>query len=181
MGMAPIPGFGAGNVCIDSYEAARSNSTASSAGTSSTPVSIAGRVPWGGATIAQATAACSSVGKHLCTRAEWLAACQGNPVRVFPYGNTFNATTCFTSGSAGVHVTGDRAGCQGGFPGIFDLAGGLAEMNPETVTTGSGCTVAMPCQRISGSAYFQGEEESFCTSTTQFAGFAGHIGFRCCR
>lgn len=178
--MAPIGNGG----CIDRYEAARSNSTGTSAGTSTTPVSVAGRVPWGGATAAQASTACSSVGKHLCSRTEWFAACTGNPARTYPYGDTYSATLCHVTGSTGSLVTGSHPGCQGGVAGIYDMAGSLQEWNADLVSTGgTGCSASTPCRRVSGSAYFQGDEESKCAYQTTFVAtsFGGHIGFRCCK
>lgn len=172
-------------VCIDKYEAARSTSTSTSAGTGTTgtPVSLPNRVPWGGLNATQAATACAAAGKRLCTRAEWALGCTGSTgPRTYPYGNTYSDTACFTTGSTGIHTTGDKATCEGGIPGLFDMAGGLSEWNSDTVTTGS-CSVSAPCRRVSGSAYFNGEPESQCGYLNQWpsGSFGGHIGFRCCK
>lgn len=183
--MVAIPGRSA---CIDRYEAARSNATMTTLGTTTTVVSRAGVRPWGGATAAQAVSGCAAAGKRLCTRAEWQAACEGGTGRTYPYGSTYDATACNTSGGVSPPDGGSSLangmwpGCQGGVPGLFDLAGHLQELNADLDTTSAGCTAAAPCRRASGSTYFQGEPESRCSFSTANQGLGdGHVGFRCCR
>ena len=42
----------------------------------------------------EASAACEAAGKRLCKAREWYAACAGSFGNKYPYGNTYNKTTC---------------------------------------------------------------------------------------
>ena len=57
-------------------------------------VSLAGAVPQGYVSGAQAAAACAEAGKRLCTDTEWLRACQGPSATTYPYGDTRVDGTC---------------------------------------------------------------------------------------
>ncbi len=175
-------------VCIDRYEASRADATGAANGTSTTASSRPFVRIWQGPTPAQATTACSLAGKRLCSRTEWQAACEGGTARTYPYGNVYDPAACHVGTSptppdgGNALVGGNWPACQGGVPGLFDMAGGWLEMHSDVDTTSAGCTTAgNPCRRASGSAYFHGEPESRCSYTSSWAGSNGHVGFRCCR
>ena len=46
---------------------------------------------------------------------------------VFPYGNMYAATACATDFLDSARPVGSSPGCEGGFPGVFDLSGNAAE------------------------------------------------------
>ncbi|MBN1772517.1 MAG: SUMF1/EgtB/PvdO family nonheme iron enzyme [Deltaproteobacteria bacterium] len=101
-GLAPCPAdmVPAGAVCIDRYEASRSDATATSAGIDeTTATSRPGVIPWfvwGVNTTLVATfeAACAAAGKRLCWADEWQAACRGPGDLSHVYGPTFDRETC---------------------------------------------------------------------------------------
>ena len=77
---------------------------------------------------------CTHVGGRVCTEEEWLDACRGTDGRGFPYGNTFDLARCnvqsLTSEGGRERATAPVAsfpGCEGGLPGLFDMAGNVAE------------------------------------------------------
>jgi hypothetical protein len=102
-----------------------------------------------------AVAFCKWAGKRLCGRigggstphndydkpavSQWHAACTANGTRRFPYGNSYDPTKCVgdksaTGGYSGkAQPVGSFAGCEGGFPGIFDLSGNLVEWEDSCV------------------------------------------------
>jgi formylglycine-generating enzyme required for sulfatase activity len=61
---------------------------------------------------------------------EWITACTGGERR-YPYGDFFDANACNTEAPAEqwsyVEDVGKRLTCEGGFEGIFDLAGNVEE------------------------------------------------------
>ncbi len=100
-GMIPI-GSGDGGFCIDQYEGTlvlldggAAWSPYENPGTTVVAErSVAGAVPQGYISGAQAQAACASSGKRLCTDAEWLRACQGPTHTTYPYGSTAQFGVC---------------------------------------------------------------------------------------
>lgn len=68
---------------------------------------------------------------------EWFAACSGSGTRTFPYGATSNPSTCNGCDRAGACVDGGAGAplvavgsltkCEGGYPGLFDMGGNVAE------------------------------------------------------
>lgn len=118
------------------YEASRPDATALSAGILDfRPCSRSGVLPWANINFSDAQIACQSVGKRLCTAAEWQAACAGLESRVYTYGNTYIADACngvdydaipggddddvrVPAGSLTTCVSAD---------GVFDLSGNLRE------------------------------------------------------
>ncbi len=82
--------------CMDRYEAARLDSTSSTAGTSNTPVSQPERMPWASSSVnlAVAKAACASVSKRICMQDEWIDACSGSVGSVYAYGNAYDPAVC---------------------------------------------------------------------------------------
>jgi len=90
-------------LCVDRWEA----SLVDEAGKAVSPyepikqkkvraVSKAGVVPQAYVSLFQATQACESAGKRMCTTQEWIDACQGakRPMRTYPYGNKHQKGAC---------------------------------------------------------------------------------------
>jgi formylglycine-generating enzyme required for sulfatase activity len=91
-----------------------------------------------------ARAYCAWAGKRLCgavgggpslyanpdlPHEEWFMACSANNTRAYPYGQTYEAGACNAvagGGDAPVFV-GSKMGCEGGFPGLFDMSGNVRE------------------------------------------------------
>jgi formylglycine-generating enzyme required for sulfatase activity len=88
--MVPIEAF-----CMDRYEAAHGDATASLVGVSLQAVSKPGVMPWMPVTLAQARTACKTIGKRLCRKTEWTEACQGGAAaRLYSYGNSYQPSLC---------------------------------------------------------------------------------------
>lgn len=166
--------------CIDTYEYPN----------------VAGEPPQAQVTWDDANAACLSIGKRLCTAAEWERACRGPEGRMYAYGETRDATACNTpieGGSPGPVPPKTKSGgwsrCQTP-EGVFDLNGSLSEwvsdpwdgepepfnreltVNPDTWRTLRGGTM--------WSQTFYGQD---CTSRHGHQTSFHNIddGFRCCQ
>jgi formylglycine-generating enzyme required for sulfatase activity len=164
--------------CIDTYEASRSDATATEVGAANmaAPRSLDGRLPWTQLTWSEARAACELRGRRLCERDEWLDACDGvaGPGgALYTYGDTLAADTCNTSG-VGVEAGGARAGCKSS-GAVFDLSGNVREW------TGN---VKAAAAARGGS--FRSSTTHECTSgdTAQLQPpdqGSAEVGYRCCR
>jgi hypothetical protein len=157
----------AAGVCIDRYEA-------SPVGVGEA-ASVALVMPWTVVSCDEAAAACQLVGKRLCEDSEWTAACQGVTVSTYPYGDTYNPTVCNGSGhTAGVPVpTGSMSQCEGGYAGLHDLSGNVAEWTAKS----SGLCHAR------GGSFYDDATTLRCDAVFSAASsnYALNIGFRCCR
>ena len=129
-------------------------------------LSAPGAVPQGYIDRHQAQAACEEAGKRLCTRDEWLRACEGGPPgAAFPYGDErewgrcndhrsqhpaveyFGTTaewiysridhSCLNQLPDSLHLTGENTGCVNA-EGVFDLVGNLHEWTSEERPDGHG-------------------------------------------
>ncbi len=163
--------------------------------------SVAGVLPQGYISGAQAEAACKQAGKRLCQPVEWRAACGGSHGYAYPYGPKRTAGTCKDAGTAPmmqlhadtmkrgwgmeelndprnlalpgtVEPTGARAGCVSD-QGVFDMVGNLHEWTADPNGTFQG-------------GYFldTSEHGDGCAYRTIAHGFTYHdysTGFRCCR
>jgi formylglycine-generating enzyme required for sulfatase activity len=86
--------------CMDIYEASRADATETSGGTSNVAASQPGVMPWfsldpdAATALSVARSACELAGKHLCTLAQWQAACGGIEGWVYGYGNEYDPVIC---------------------------------------------------------------------------------------
>src|SRR5262249_22074692 len=148
---------------------------------------------------AVASAACVAAGKRLCTAAEWLAACDGDPDgsgtaqvgTVYPYGDVPDPAACNAEpfdGVAGgadddiVLPTGDpRLAACVSTDGARDLSGNLKEWtNDITGQTSGGVNIAV----LRGGAYdtpLIGATCAFRSSRAPVTSVLPTAGFRCCR
>jgi formylglycine-generating enzyme required for sulfatase activity len=129
---------------------------------------------------------CAWTGGRLCTEDEWLAACRGTEERAFPYGPSFDAAACNvhsnTAAAAGeafdTAPVGASAPCEGGLPGLFDMAGNVAEWVDDCKETyckfrGAGYLSNDPVDHFSGcSGVCSGNQKSLKSNV---------VGIRCCR
>jgi sulfatase modifying factor 1 len=151
------------------------------------------RVNW-----CQATGYCAWAGKRLCGKigggplpniqsfwtnpatAQWFNACSHGKAVDFPYGAAFMKGTCVDSGS--VQEVGSLPGCQGGYPGLFDMSGNLWEMTDNCDGTGS----TNSCRACGGAFDAQTDPPpnqfacGYCRTWARTA-YATDIGFRCCK
>ena len=136
-------------------------------------------VSWSGA-----DAYCRFTGARLCKEEEWFAGCRGPSGRDYPYGDSYVAGACRAEPREGLNIAemrtspvGDNAGCEGGYPGLWDMAGNVSEWVDSC--TGDYCHFYggaflendpagefASCKRMCA-----GNQKSFRSST---------VGFRCC-
>lgn len=103
--------------CIDRYEA--------SLDAQSSAISVPGVIPTVQITQMEASAACQSAGKRMCTDAEWLRACKGPGNLTYPYGNTLQPGRCNDEGQQ-ISTTGSYSGCVTS-EGAYDMVGNVNE------------------------------------------------------
>ena len=143
-------------------------------------------IPWHTVRFSDAQTACESIGWRLCTRDEFLRACQGPSRNAYPYGSTFEGGRCNVNSSLSeIATTGQFSGCESG-EGGFDLNGNLWEWTSQSDP------------QDSRARYYQGAgwkivaerhqaAELRCETDTRLPGLsaptyqATTVGFRCCQ
>jgi formylglycine-generating enzyme required for sulfatase activity len=129
---------------------------------------------------------CEWAGGRLCTEEEWVAACRGTEERPFPYGTAFAADACNVHpGSAAVaggtfdtDPVAAKPACEGGLPGLFDMAGNVSEWLADCKDTyckfrGAGYLSNDPIDHFSGcGGVCSGNQKTLQSNT---------VGIRCCR
>lgn len=129
---------------------------------------------------------CTWVGGRICLETEWLEACAGPEERAFPYGDQFDLAACNVQSTTdtvdgrtrATMPVGTLETCDGGLPGIRDMAGNVAEW-------------VAPCKgdycKFRGAGYLSNDPvdrfaacQGVC-SGNQRTLRSGVVGFRCCR
>jgi hypothetical protein len=180
---------------IYAYEASRVDANASNVGSSPARACSRGNVKgWQDVAFAQAQAACQAAGMRLCnvtrdsggnvTRDEWGVACAngGATPTLYPYGNTYQLTTCdgrdYADPDAQV-ATGTLANCK--TPDmIFDLSGNLAEWTNDLRGMTSDGRQAYTLRGGSYDTIQNGLQCGFMFDTVPLDFVFPDTGFRCC-
>jgi hypothetical protein len=90
--------------------------------------SVPAVIPSGYVSFFQAKRACENSSKLLCTELEWYAACSGPSAQAYPYGAAWQPVCNDANSPAGAAVpAGSSVGCEGGYPGIYDMIGNVDE------------------------------------------------------
>ncbi len=114
------------------------------------------------------------------TESEWFNACSNQGQRVFPYGQTYEPTTCNGSdqGVSGTIDVGSLSGCVDATSGVFDLSGNVWEWEDSCDSD----TGAMDECHIRGGGYNNAANNLDCgaTASAHRDGSATNLGFRCC-
>ncbi len=150
-----------GQFCIDRYEA--------SLDLNGMAVSVPGVLPQVNISGVQAMAACEAAGKHLCTDAEWIRACQGPTGFIYPYGNTLQPGVC--NDTRELKETGDSLGCVS-IEGVYDMVGNVGEWTNDPAGTFRG--------GYFGDISLNGYGCLYRTTARDFAYSDNTTGFRCC-
>lgn len=155
--------------CIDRYEA-------SPAGTGFLAASLPGAMPWIYVTHDEAALACAAAGKRLCTVEEWVAACHGPARTRYPYADEYRRGACNLQ-DQGINApvpAGTFAGCEGGYPGLFDMTGNVEEWTA-TCSGDGGC-------KVWGGSFASVAPACSDDYLSLVAGWRSeYLGFRCCR
>lgn len=140
-----------------------------------------------------AHAYCSWAGKRLCgalagggmaydaspTIGEWHFACTGGLMTTYPYGNTADPGACNIPDTSDRAEVGTFADCEGGFSGLFDMQGNVAEY-VDACEPGEGGNCSLRGGHTFGTANF------WTCNNTSSSGLRNdpdtrEYGFRCCR
>ena len=151
-----------------------------------------------------ATAFCKWAGKRLCggpaganietaaktdladpQKSEWTALCSHNGERGYPYGTVFNPEACNVGEHSGtpraIVPVGSTTGCEGGFPGIFDMVGNVHEWENACYAAGAATGQDDICW-FRGDSYH--DTNSSCSTAwdvkRDYVDTWCDIGFRCC-
>jgi formylglycine-generating enzyme required for sulfatase activity len=112
------------------------------------------------------------------TTGAWYAACSAAARKPFPYGDTPQPGACneVTGGGARAAV-GSFPRCAGGYPGLLDMSGNVAEWEDACVDDSDqgSCSVR-------GGAFDTAPERTACLARALFSrtSSSGDVGFRCC-
>jgi formylglycine-generating enzyme len=109
------------------------------------------------------------------TKSQWMAACTRLGQRAYAYGPTVDYTKCPETGTGSPHDVGAAAGCEGGYPGLFDMNGNLEEWEDS-------------CQTLDGGIFCEKRGNDFQTGAGSCdTSYGEHVseanldtGIRCC-
>jgi formylglycine-generating enzyme required for sulfatase activity len=149
---------------------------------------------------------CAGVGKNLCglisggatdfytgtanaSTNQWYRVCTSGDINAYPYGNTYQASTCdgydywgANTSTATTLAVGSLNGCVTsaiGYAGIYDLSGNVSEWQYSCNTSGP-----MASCKVQGGSFSNATNSSALTCSGATGNFRNaaysYIGFRCC-
>ena len=145
-----------------------------------------------------AVAFCAWAGKRLCgaidggtgkvddfgnaASSQWFRACSRNDdgLHAWPYGNAYDADTCNGDKEAGTTIAvGSLLGCNGGYPGLFDMSGNVREWED---ACDLGATADASTCLVRGGAFYDVEGTLSCDNRQVMPMTLTNpgVGFRCC-
>jgi formylglycine-generating enzyme required for sulfatase activity len=113
------------------------------------------------------------------TWGQWYLACSGQAGNAYPYGATYQSGAC-NDDTGGPLAVGSRAQCAGGYAGLFDMSGNVAEWENACGSDGSGND---QCSVRGGSFASASVAQQLACDARQLVprnSAASDIGFRCC-
>jgi formylglycine-generating enzyme required for sulfatase activity len=155
-------------------------------------------LPVSGVTWCDAYAYCAWAGKRLCGAIDggsvvftdqtetdpngdqWYRACS-HGAHAYPYGDTYDPSACNgPERDAGPLPVASLSGCQGGYPGLFDMVGNVAEWEDSCGSTDAG---RMDTCAIRGGSFLSPsgvEQQCGFLGNVEDREFMGDVGIRCC-
>ena len=154
----PVP-VGGKEVCVDAYEYPN----------------VADENPRDMVSHEQAVSLCEQEGKHLCTLAEWQAACRGKDNTKYSYGDAYKQNKCNTNTKA-MKRSGRKEQCRSWY-GMYDMNGNLWEWT-------STASPDHPNMFLVAGGAWNTNNGSRCTEN-KFSFYPQNqypsVGFRCCK
>lgn len=154
----PVP-LGGKTVCVDAYEYPNK----------------ADELPRDMVSQEQAASLCQQEGKHLCSLAEWQAACKSKDNTRYSYGNSYKQNKCNTNTKAAKR-SGRKEQCRSWY-GMYDMNGNLWEWTSST-------SKDRPNMYLVAGGAWNTNNESKCTDN-KFSFYPQNqypnVGFRCCK
>ena len=154
----PVP-LGAKTVCVDAYEYPNK----------------ADELPRDMVSQEQAASLCAQEGKHLCSLAEWQAACKSKDNTRYSYGDSYRQNKCNTNTRAAKR-SGRKEQCRSWY-GMYDMNGNLWEWTSTT-------SKDHPNMYLVAGGAWNTNNESKCTDS-KFSFYPQNqypsVGFRCCK
>lgn len=168
-----------------------------------TPEATKPEDPIRGINFCQAVSYCNWAGKRLCGKIgggeldpasggdtnvdQFYVACSHDGIQKFPYGVAYVANTCNDSkgniGPNGQAGAGSLPGCEGGYPGLFDMSGNVQEWIDQcelaSTPNATQCIMKGGCWNFDG-----GAQSAVHCSFGQLGSVTGNApqnGFRCCK
>jgi formylglycine-generating enzyme required for sulfatase activity len=109
------------------------------------------------------------------TKSQWNYACTGgDPKHKYPYGTTYDASTC----GGPLHEANMGAACEGAFPGVFDMSGNVAEWIDSCASTDKTANCL-----VRGGSYLSTKPDQFACAggpSSRRDQIPPATGFRCC-
>jgi len=153
-----------------------------------------------------AAAFCAWAGKRLCGKigggsvdvksadsassSQWYAACSRGGDRSYPYGDAYDSRACQGVGASSAAPAGSLSACEGGFSGVLDMSGNVAEWEdacvPSSSGDGDGGSGASDSCLVRGGSFGAKESDALsCDGNGELDGaHRDHrsldVGFRCC-
>jgi formylglycine-generating enzyme len=149
-----------------------------------------------------AYAYCKAAGKRLCGKVgggpvvppesgypidliqqgEWYYTCSGAGTKAYPYGSTYDPDACNDDDESQLEVK-SKLTCEGGFPGVYDMTGGVFEWQDDCSVTNADPRQDV-CRCMGGSFFMDSVKQLFSCGQGMFPRLrntrAGNFGFRCC-
>jgi formylglycine-generating enzyme required for sulfatase activity len=113
---------------------------------------------------------------------QWYAACSRAGSNLYPYGSTYEPSSCNGAGS-GLTNVGSLSSCVGGYAGIFDMSGNVSEWedNCDDAGANANCYLRGGSYQATGKGHPEWLE---CSSMTEYIPRSSppysDVGFRCC-
>ncbi len=111
---------------------------------------------------------------------EWHFACTGGLMTAYPYGDTADPDACNIPDTSARAEVGSFPACEGGFPGLFDMQGNVAEYIDACESDAPDANCALRGGHTFGSANFW-RCDNTASSTARNNPDEREYGFRCCR